>query len=100
MPGPPIILLGLNQGWDQTRFRGTLIGYFTFVGFLTIPVFLRLGLFTKLSVKLAIVALPLLVLGFIGGTKLRNRVPQAIFRGIALILIMLAGASGLLGGIF
>lgn len=32
MTRPPVILLGLNQDWGQTRFRSTLVSYFTVIG--------------------------------------------------------------------
>ena len=46
------------------------------------------------------VAVPVLVLGFMVGTKMRGKVSQTLFRGIALVLFTLAGVSGLRAGLF
>jgi len=99
MTGPPIILFGLNQNWEKKNFRSTLIGYFTVMSLFTIPVFIKFHLFTMVTARLAIIGLPMLIVGFIGGIRLKDEVSQKFFCNVALALIMLAGISGLISGL-
>ena len=99
MAGPPVILFGLNQNWGKGKLRPVVIGYFTIVSLLTIPVFIKFHLFTMVTVKLAFIGLPMLMLGFIMGIRLKDRVSQTLFRRVAFALIMLAGISGLISGL-
>ncbi len=96
MPGGPVILFGLNQSWNKEKFRATIIAYFTFLSLIALPIFFKFELFTITIQKLSLITLPIAVLGFIGGRRLRNRVSLRIFRRIALVLIIFTGISGLI----
>jgi len=93
MAGPPIVLFGINQNWEKEEFRATMIFYFTLLSLVTLFTFFKLKLFTISIVKLFLINLPFLLLGFIWGERLKNKLSsQRIFKQIALILV---GSSGL-----
>ena len=97
---PPVVLLGLNQNWKKETFRATIIGYFTVVNLLALLVFMKFRLFTAITIKLTVIALPIIILGLIVGKMLKNKVSQRYFRKVALILVMLAGISGVIAGLW
>jgi len=96
MPGPPIVLFGLNQGWEKERFRATIIAYFTMLSFVTIGTFLKFKLFTEFIAMLGIIGLPMLLLGSWVGIKLKGKVSAAGFHKIILALITIAGVLGII----
>jgi uncharacterized membrane protein YfcA len=95
MPGTPVVLFGLNQGWRKEAFRATIIAYFTVLSIIAVPAFLKFGLLTGAIGKLGLIGLPSLLVGSLAGTKLRSIVPEPLFRRIALALIALAAILGI-----
>lgn len=99
MSGPPVILFFSNQSLDKQTFRASLVTYFTALNFFTIPVFLANGLFTLTTVKYSLIFLVPMFIGVTIGIKLSHRLPENLFRRIALIIVTLAGAFSIVSGL-
>ncbi len=100
MVGPPIILFGLNQNWDKQSFRANLIGYNAFILFLSLFFFGRFNLLTGFTIKFSASVLPALLLGFIVGIKLKEKVSQQFFQRLALVIVFVGAILALMSGFF
>ncbi|MBN2134264.1 MAG: sulfite exporter TauE/SafE family protein [Acidobacteria bacterium] len=99
MSGPPVILFFTNQGTAKAEFRANLVSYFLTMNIFTIPVFIFNGLFSSESVLYALYFLPGLILGMVLGNALAHKVPEKLFRKIALCIVLLTGVMSLLSGL-
>ncbi len=98
MYGPPVILLGLNQAWDKAHFRANLIAYFEGISLVNMLVFSGFDLVSGPILVLSVSALPGMALGFWGGIRLKDRMPQRVFRALAFGLVFAGGISALAFG--
>ncbi len=94
--GPPVVLLGLKQRWPPHRFRATLLTYFLGVSLLCLPIHWSVGLVNRSSIGLAATGLPGLIVGFVTGTLLRNRVEGKAFRWVAIGMVLGGGLAAVL----
>ncbi len=94
--GPPLVLLGLKQGWPYANFRATLMAYFTCQSLLSLPFHWHMDLVNTTTVQFAGAAFPGLVVGFFLGTWLRSLVDARLFRWVALALVLWGGLSAIL----
>ena len=95
MSGPPVILLGLNQGWEYGGFRANLIGYFLVLHLALLLLFRNFGILDGETLALGGWALPGLLVGYAIGIRLKPRVSQAHFRALAFGLVGLGGVLAL-----
>lgn len=91
MSGPPLILLGLNQGWPSKTFRAELLLYFTMLHGISLPFYYWNGLLTETAVGYAASGAPGLIIGFFVGIWMARHVSEKRFRFIAIVLLCLAG---------
>ena len=91
MAGPPLLVLGLNQGWSAGPFRSDLLCYFLLLSIVTIAMYVWRDLLTATSLGYAAAGLPGLVAGFFIGTWLARHVSGDRFRYIAIALLCIAG---------
>ena len=96
MSGPPLVLLGLNQGWDPRSFRADLIAFFTFLSLCSLPVNAYLGLLTVDAATLAVTVVPGTALGYALGAWLHRRTSPEAYRKVAFTAIVIAGLLPLL----
>jgi len=96
MSGPPVILFGLNQGWNYRELRANLIGYFTFLHLVVLIFFRNFGILGTDTMLLGAAALPGIFIGYIGGIHLKERVSQRHFRILAFTLVCLGGVLALI----
>ena len=96
MSGPPVVLLGLNQGWEHQKFRADLIFFFA-INYLTALYWFnnRLG-FTVEDARLAGWAVGGVVIGYLAGSWGRRYISPAVFRRLALGLVSGGGLLALL----
>ena len=94
--GPPLVLLGLKQGWHYRAFRATLLTYFLSVSFLSLPFHWGMDLVNSTSIGFALSGLPGLFLGFLAGTWFRNRVGGRTFRWVAVGMVMCGGLAAVI----
>ena len=97
MYGPPVILFGLNQAWDKAHFRANLIAYFEGLSLVNMLMFSGFHLVSGPTLLLSVSALPGMALGFWGGIRLKDRMPERIFRAVAFGLVFAGGISALVG---
>lgn len=96
MTGPPIVLLGLKQGWEHQGFRADLIGYFFLLhGCMTLA-FGQAGLLSGQTLHLTAIGLPGVILGSGLGLWLKGRVDARMYRRLAIGLIAAGGVSATL----
>ena len=99
LSGPPVILFFSNQGMMRDRFRANLVTYFLVLNVITAISFLIAGLFNNDILLLTALFLPSLFLGAWLGIKLSGRVPENIFRGIALVIVGTAGGAAVISAL-
>jgi uncharacterized protein len=96
MSGPPIVLLGLNQGWDHRYFRADLIHFFA-INYLTALFWLNQAIgFEVQDGYTALQAIGGVVLGYAVGTWGRRFVSPVFFRRLAIGLVGVGGLLALL----
>ncbi|HID30498.1 MAG TPA: sulfite exporter TauE/SafE family protein [Desulfobacterales bacterium] len=98
MYGPPVILLGLNQAWDKAHFRANLIAYFEGISLVNMFVFSGFDLVSGPILLLSMSAVPGMALGFWSGIRLKDRMPERVFRALAFGLVFAGGISALAFG--
>lgn len=91
MSGPPVILFLANQEVRKEAFRATLAAYFLSLNVVTSLLFLLRGLFDGPLLLLAAASLPALFAGTWLGLLLARRLPERVFRAVALGLLLLMG---------
>ena len=92
MSGPPLVLLGLNQGWPTAQFRADLLGYFTLLSVAAIGMCQLQGLLTETSIRYAVAGTPGLIVGFIAGALISRHIHGNKFRYATICLICATGA--------
>lgn len=98
MPGPPAVAYFLTTDVPAARTRASLIIFFFSTSLLALPGLIWGGLVTAQSVLMALIALPLMLLGTWAGGRLFARTSEAGFRRLAmLVLLATALASGARG---
>ncbi|MBT3344305.1 MAG: sulfite exporter TauE/SafE family protein [Gemmatimonadetes bacterium] len=96
MTGPPIVLLGLKQGWEHRGFRADLIGYFFLLhGFMALA-FGQFGLLDGETLRLTVLGLPGVISGSAVGLWVKGRVDAQTYRRLAIGLIAIGGVSATL----
>ena len=95
MSGPPVILFGLKQGWNHLELRANLIGYFVIQHVLTIVLLREFDILEKETAFLGVTALPGIIVGYLVGIRLKDRVSQKHFRILAFALVCLGGVLAL-----
>jgi uncharacterized protein len=96
MSGPPVILFGLNQQWDHRDLRANLIGYFAVKHALGLVFLTEFGILNRQTLSLGVAALPGMLLGYVVGIHLKERVSQRSFRALALTLVCSGGVAALI----
>lgn len=95
MSGPPVVLLGLKQGWEQRGFRADLIGYFVSLHLIVLAVFGSADLVDGSTLSLGLWMQPGVVTGFVLGMRLKPRVSQPLYRWLAIGLVCAGGVLAL-----
>ena len=95
MSGPPVILFGLNQGWEHRALRANLIGYFAVKQVLVLIFLQGFGILNLGTLTLGVAALPGMLLGYNAGIALKDHVPYRHFRVLAFCLVGAAGLAAL-----
>tara|TARA_Y100000588_G_scaffold371473_1_gene442806 strand:- start:234 stop:977 length:744 start_codon:yes stop_codon:yes gene_type:complete len=95
MSGPPVVLFGINQGWDKERFRANVVGYIAALNLLTLIMFRKYGMLDAPTLVLGVSALPGIILGYVGGMRCKDRLQQEQFRKLAFVLVAFGGIGAL-----
>ena len=98
MSGPPVVLLGLKQGWEHRGFRADLIGYFAALHLFILAVFQSADLVDGHILSLGLWVQPGVLSGFVVGIRLKPRVSQVLYRRLAIGLVCTGGILALFSG--
>jgi uncharacterized membrane protein YfcA len=91
MSGPPVILLGLNQGWEPRSFRADLIGYFTVLHVAVLLILRASGVFDASVLSMGLASLPGVFVGYVVGIRAGKKMSGRLFRVAAIALVTLGG---------
>jgi len=91
MSGPPIVLLGLKQGWEHRGFRADMIGYFVALHLFILALFGSVDLVDGHILSLGFWVQPGVLTGFVVGIRLKPKVSQAVYRWLAIGLVSAGG---------
>ena len=94
--GPPVVLFGLNQGWDFRVLRACLIGYFALLHATTIVVLGNFGMVNDQTLIFSAAVLPGLLIGYMVGVRLKDRIDSSHFRTITLCMVSIAGIAAII----
>ncbi|MBN1389038.1 MAG: sulfite exporter TauE/SafE family protein [Candidatus Thermoplasmatota archaeon] len=98
MSGPPVILFFSDLGVKKANFRANLVTYFFLLNILTLIAFAVAGLIHEEVLVLFAVTLPASLVGIYVGTRVSKVVKEALFRKLALVLVIAAGLLSLAMG--
>lgn len=99
LSGPPVILMLSNEAVDKSTFRKTLATYFLTLNLFSIPMFILRGMVTDEVITNTLKLSPALLIGVLLGVGLGNKLPEAIFRKITLLLIFVMGVLTVISAI-
>jgi uncharacterized membrane protein YfcA len=100
LSGPaPIIWCGL-RGWDRHTQRATFQPLLIVVGILTLLVYGFTGGITAQSLHLAALVAPAIIVSSWLGAKAYQRIPEAAFRKLLLLLLLASGFTLLVPSIY
>lgn len=102
MSGPPVILFYSNNHLEKQVFRANLAFYFVLLNVVTVPVLFLGGLMTPQVIHYTLVGSPALALGAAAvliGNKVGNRINNALFTKITLILVVMMGLLSIYSGL-
>lgn len=91
LSGPPVVLFGINQGWDTRKLRATLFLYFTALTTFTLICLIYEAMLTAPVIEMALAGVPGMVFGFFAGSALAPYLHGHLFRRIAIVLLVFAG---------
>ena len=94
--GPPIVLLGLKQGWEPRGFRVDLLCFFLLLHSSVAAGLGGMGLLSAGTLVLSLAVLPGVFLGFAAGMKLRRHIDAGMYRRLAVLLVVAGGIWALL----
>lgn len=94
--GPPVVVLGMAQGWSKEMFRATLLAYFLVLSLVASLSFFSLGLLTTRHAMTAAVAIMPTSLAAYLGVLVKNRMSEQVFQRAVLVIILLVGLIGLI----
>jgi hypothetical protein len=98
LSGPPVIFFYTNQSVDIREFRANIVAHFFIMNIATIPIYIISGLFTGENLLLSAQLLPATLVGVTSGIVINRWVREALFRRIALGLILASGAIAVVSG--
>jgi uncharacterized membrane protein YfcA len=97
--GPPIVLFFNNQNVEKTVFRANLIAYFFSLYVATVPAYVFGNLITTDLLSSSAVMVPIMFLGATLGIRLSKKVDEAVFKKIALLLVLVTGLMAILSAL-
>lgn len=95
--GPPAVIYGACKRWDANEFRSNLQALFLIENIFVVAGHAYQGNFNAAVLNLLVFAVPALVLGIGVGVLLDRFIPDALFRKIVLVLLILLGTRLLIG---
>lgn len=100
MAGPPIVLCSLIQNWAKMVAHAVFARFFLVNGVTGATVLFATGRYQDQTIILALCLMPVVVLGVVVGTWLRDRISQKQFRRYTMICLILLALGGFLNTFF
>ena len=94
--GPPVVIYGDAQRWEPAEFKSNLQGFFLVTSLFVIAGHAISGNLTSPVGRSYLLALPVILLGIVAGTRLDGRLNPALFRKMVLVLLIVMGARMIL----
>lgn len=91
MPGPPMALFLSSQGFEKADFRKLMVIFLTVIDFSTFFYFLWIGLIDLEMLQQSLKLFPALVIGFLAGRSVFDKIDEANFRRLTLMTTLVAG---------
>lgn len=91
MGGPPVVLLGVNQGWKKESFRANLLAFFVVSNSSSLVNLAGAGALTTSALALDLLLLPATAAGILAGNWLFGRIDAERFRRLVVMLVMATG---------
>jgi len=98
-PGPPVVILLAGAGEEKNKMRKIIMTYFFWVNLISLPIFYFSGELTWEKVSLGIYAVPFILLGGYVGNRLSHKLPQKVYKILAIITVTAAGLSIIYSGL-
>ena len=98
--GPPLVIYFLNEGTEKDKMRANMIWIFgiSFIGMLVLNFFMG-NMKNVEDWNLLLPMIPAMVLGIVLGEKFFDKLDQALFRKLALIIVCVGAVMMLLTGV-
>ena len=95
--GPPAVVYATGRGWEPAEFRSNLQALFVVENVVVVVGHVYNGSYTPQVLNLLWFAIPALALGIVVGLALASRIPDALFRKLVLILLIVLGIRLIIG---
>ena len=91
MGGPPVVLLGVNQGWVKESFRANLLAFFVVSNTSSLLNLAGAGALTPAALTLDLLLIPATIVGILAGNWLFVRIDADRFRKLVVLLVIATG---------
>lgn len=92
MGGPPLIVYFKSLGLDKDRFRASLLTIFFVMSLIRVVAYGAMGLYNATVVWSCLITLPFGLVGLALGNWAHGRVPEATFKTLTSLALLLSGA--------
>lgn len=96
--GPPLALYFLNEKTDKNLMRANLVWFFGLSGAMTVVTNYFAGNVHDVNWPMLLCCTPAMFVGILAGEKLFFRVPQELFRKLALVVVLIGASIMLYSG--
>ena len=93
LAGIPVIVWGILRGWSKDEQRAIFQPVAVAIFLMTLGWFGASGLVTRDTLRLFLIGLPAVLLGMWLGFRLYGKLDDAVFRTIALVLLLISGLT-------
>ena len=99
MSGPPVVILLAGTAREKNEIRKALVTFFLFVNLVSLPFFFFSSTLTLQRVSFGLFALPCVFVGAYVGNKVVERIPQKVFRFLALATVCITSLISIYSGL-
>jgi uncharacterized membrane protein YfcA len=97
--GPPLVIYGILRDLAPSVFRGTLNAVFMINNITIISGLINNGIYTVNNLKVVVLAIPMMLLGWIIGNMVHKRIPKEKFKKLVYVLLIFSGIMLLKGAL-
>lgn len=95
LSGPPVVVLLANDDKNKNEFRASLTFLFVILNIVTIALYFKNGLFENPELIKMVNLLPVMIIGTYIGIHLGNKIDDAKFKKLVLVLLLVMGVINL-----